>query len=62
MKMSVLQELDHIQKLLSAEADGDQIAHQELLEAIRRLQLSVESPLDTMKRINMQARIPSYRR
>ncbi|KAG2416638.1 hypothetical protein HFD88_007854 [Aspergillus terreus] len=57
--MSVLQELDHIQKLLSAEADGDQIAHQELLEAIRRLQLSVESPLDTMKRINMQARTPS---
>ncbi|GES60019.1 O-methyltransferase [Aspergillus terreus] len=39
--MSVLQELDHIQKLLFAKADGDQIAHQELLEAIRRLQLSM---------------------
>ena len=52
--MTVLEELACVQRLAEAEAAGDQKAHPELLKAIRRLQLTAETPIETTSRLNFQ--------
>ncbi|OJJ62358.1 hypothetical protein ASPSYDRAFT_55239 [Aspergillus sydowii CBS 593.65] len=53
--ITIRQRLDHIQKLAKDDANGDPLAHKELLTAIRGLQLDVENPFDTLFRLNFQS-------
>lgn len=52
--ITIRQRLDRIQKLAKDDANGDLLAHKELLTAIRGLQLDVENPFDTLFRLNFQ--------
>ncbi len=48
--------LEQVRALAARDAAGDVTAHGPLLEAIRRLQLAAETPLETTSRINFQVR------
>lgn len=53
-KMTIFDEIKHVQRLAEAEAAGDPNAHNQLLAAIRKLQLAAEKPIDTTSRVNFQ--------
>jgi hypothetical protein len=46
--------LREVQTLVEADAQGDAVAHRQLLEAVHRLQLKAESPFDTAMRQKFQ--------
>ncbi|KAM0096265.1 hypothetical protein ACP6JD_000023 [Aspergillus fumigatus] len=52
--MTIFDEIKHVQRLAEAEAAGDPNAHNQLLAAIRKLQLAAEKPIDTTSRVNFQ--------
>ncbi|KAJ5646966.1 S-adenosyl-L-methionine-dependent methyltransferase [Penicillium lividum] len=52
--MSVSDAFSKVQKLVSEESAGNKNAHAALLKAIRELQLTVETPLETTSRLNFQ--------
>lgn len=53
-RMTIFDEINHVQRLAEAEAEGDPSAHSRLLAAIRKLQLAAEKPIDTTSRVNFQ--------
>ncbi|EAW14625.1 putative O-methyltransferase [Aspergillus clavatus NRRL 1] len=54
IEMTVFDEIANVHKLAEAEAAGDPNAHNQLLAAIRKLQLTAEKPIDTTSRLNFQ--------
>lgn len=58
--MSLHAQIEHLRNLAEAEDAGDKHQHHQLLAAIRKLQLQVETPIETASRINFQVRTPSF--
>lgn len=52
--MNIQRRLARLQELAQADADGREDAHHELLNEIRVLQRTVETPIETASRINFQ--------
>ncbi|PLB49692.1 putative O-methyltransferase [Aspergillus steynii IBT 23096] len=52
--LTIFDEIANVKKLAEAEASGDQNAHGPLLAAIRSLQLTAETPVETTSRVNFQ--------
>ncbi|KAJ5604024.1 hypothetical protein N7537_006980 [Penicillium hordei] len=53
--ITIRQHLKRLQDLVSADEAGDLQAHKELLKSIRGLQLAVETPFETLFRLNFQS-------
>ncbi|THC94221.1 hypothetical protein EYZ11_006320 [Aspergillus tanneri] len=52
--MTIFDDIATVQQLAQAEAIGDRHAHGRLLSAIRQLQLTAETPVETTSRLNFQ--------
>ena len=54
--MSVLDSIDRLRELAKAQEDGDPVAHGKVLDGVRKLQQQIESPFDTVLRVQFQVR------
>ena len=59
--MSVFDAIERVKELAATESQGNPALHGQILEAIHKLQLDVESAFDTADRVKFQVRGDSVR-